>query len=201
MTRDVAAAAAGPINPGRAASDPASACAYCRAFSVGQPATEDLVCECEQPCGAGRCGALPHQPTPKRAAGRVDSGPEAGMVHLIWRNRDDEQWRTACPAGGIGGKRRQARPSLELIDCAGCARQEAALVGVVNRLVGEQLAELGHARGLVEAFLAWAATDDGLDDGGVVLAVYAGATRLHPVRADERDKLIARWLEARRRYP
>lgn len=54
---------------------------------------------------------------------------------------------------------------------------------------------------VVEAFLAWAATDDGIDEGGVVLAVYAGAARLHPVRADERDKLIARWLETRRRYP
>ena len=39
----------------------ASACAYCRAFSVASPQTEHLICECETACGAPRCiAALPH---------------------------------------------------------------------------------------------------------------------------------------------
>jgi hypothetical protein len=197
VTSDVAAAAAGPSNP-------ASACAYCRAFSVGTPSAEGLVCECGAPCGAGRCAALPVELTPRWAAGRVASGPDAHLVHLISRrgDGDDARWRTACPAGGVGtGRGRQVTPALELVDCGGCYRAEANLVQVVNGLVGDQLAELGRARELVEAFLAWAATDDGLDPGGVVLGVYAGDVRLHAVRPDERAKLIDRWLDTRRRYP
>jgi hypothetical protein len=139
---------------------------------------------------------------PRWAAGRVASGSEAHLVHLVTRYGEPVRWRTACPASRASKAGvRQVTPALELVDCSGCHAKEPRLVEVVNKLIGEQLAELAHARDLVAAFLDWAGTDDGLDEGGVVLAVYAGGTKLHPVRADEREKLIARWLEARRRYP
>lgn len=35
--------------------NPESSCAYCRAFSVGTPTAEELVCGCETDCGAARC--------------------------------------------------------------------------------------------------------------------------------------------------
>jgi hypothetical protein len=38
-------------------SDPDSPCSYCRAYSVGTPASDGLVCDCETPCAATRCSA------------------------------------------------------------------------------------------------------------------------------------------------
>jgi hypothetical protein len=41
--------------------EPVVGCAYCRAFTVGSPQTEHLVCECEEWCGDARCSHHPEQ--------------------------------------------------------------------------------------------------------------------------------------------
>jgi len=149
-------------------------------------------------------GDGPVTPVPRLAAGRIDRGADAEQVHLIER-LGAGRWRTRCPAGGNRGRDLlppvNASPTLAPIDCAGCLDCAGDLVRVVNVVVGEQLAELARAGNLVKAFLAWATLDTRLDDGGVVLAIYAGSTRLHPVTSAERNGLLARWLETRRKYP
>lgn len=37
-----------------------TACPFCAAFTVGSPAQESMVCECEGFCGAERCADNPH---------------------------------------------------------------------------------------------------------------------------------------------
>jgi hypothetical protein len=146
-------------------------------------------------------GTPPTALVPRMAAGKLDRGADAGRIHLIERQRDG-RWRARCPAGDHGGPHRaQARPTLSPIDCDGCLAGDGDLVRVVNVIIGEQLAELTRAAALVEAFLDWAAIDTGLDQGGAVLAIYAGGTRLHPVVSDERRGLVGRWVQTRREYP
>lgn len=46
-----------PNPPPTGPSDPDSSCAYCRAYSVGTPLADELVCVCDTPCAAARCSA------------------------------------------------------------------------------------------------------------------------------------------------
>lgn len=137
-----------------------------------------------------------------RAAGVVVSGPGAEHVHLVFRQ--DTGWVTACPAsagGRDGSWGRQVRPALELIDCPVCTAEAGDLVAAVNRGVSRQQQYEAAARKVVVEFLQWAAAEYPLDEGGAVLAIYAGSTRLHPLRTEERAQAVDLWLAARRRYP
>jgi len=138
-----------------------------------------------------------------RGAGRVESGPGARWVHLVLDLGIGGGWSTACPADFVGldtaGPGRQVREVAELIDCPQCMAAGGRQVGAVNREVAERGQRDALARGIVTAFLRWAAEEH--PEGGVALAVYAGSTRLHPMRPDERDRAIDLWLEATRERP
>lgn len=133
-----------------------------------------------------------------RAAGRVDSGRGAAYVHLVFQL--DGGWVTACPADFEGldgaGEGRQVRQVLAPVDCGVCLVDARDLVDAVNREVAERQQGDALAAGLVTAFLRWAAQE--YPEGGAVLAVYDGGTRLHAMRPDERERAIALWLEATR---
>lgn len=136
-----------------------------------------------------------------RAAGRVDSGPGAAYVHLVFLLGDG--WVTACPADFEGldgaGEGRQVRQVLAPVDCGLCLVDARDLVDAVNRAVAECQQGETAARELLARFLDWAAAE--YPDGGAVLAAYDGGTRLHPMRFDERARAVDLWLESRRRYP
>jgi hypothetical protein len=144
--------------------------------------------------------------TPPRAAGRVESGPGAAHVHLAFL-LGDAGWSTACLADHAGldavevFEGRQVRPVLAPITCPDCTAAGSRLVDVVNDEVAALLERETAARELLAGFLAWAASECPIGDGGAVLAVYDGSTWLHAMRPDERERTIAAWLEETRRYP
>lgn len=134
--------------------------------------------------------------------GRVDSGPDAAAVHLAVL-LGGTRWTTACPADYVGldgaGETRQVRPVHELVDCPTCITEARDQVREVNELVNDAASRDALARGIVTAFLRWAAEE--YPDGGAMLAVYAGTTRLHAMRADERARAVEMWIEATRERP
>lgn len=136
-----------------------------------------------------------------RGAARVDSGPGAPHVHLAFL-LGIGGWATACPADYAGldgaGEGRQVRPVLDLIDCPVCLTA-GKQVTLANREVAERQHRDALSRGILTAFLRWAAEEH--PDGGAVLAVYAGGTRLHAMRPDERARAVELWLEATRERP
>lgn len=142
-----------------------------------------------------------------RTAGRVDSGPGAPYVHLAFLVLGEDGWATACPAdaGGVAPDAvgdpwgRQVRPALARIDCGACIVDARDLVDEVNRAVAEAIAAEEGARAVLARFFDWAATE--YPEGGAVLAVYAGDTRLHPTRLDERRRVVDAYLAAERRFP
>lgn len=183
-------------------------CAYCRAVSAGKP-TGGLVCECGEPCEIGEAGgcaattavAAGARADYPRAAGRVDSGPGEAYVHLVFLLPGPAQvWVTACPADmGDGLWARSVRPELALVDCPVCLAGAGGLVSAVNRDVAERQWAEATSRELLAGFIDWAAAE--YPDGGAVLAVYDGGTRLYAMRPDERARAVELWLESRRVYP
>lgn len=138
------------------------------------------------------------------AAGRVGSGPGRAYAHLVFL-LGDGGWATACPADYAGldgaGEGRQVRPALDLVDCPDCLADGGELVDAVNRVVVGQMQREAEARALLTRFFDWAASECPVGDGGAVLAVYDGGTRLHPMKPDERARAVEAWLESARRYP
>ncbi|MFI7608834.1 hypothetical protein ACIBTV_27490 [Micromonospora sp. NPDC049366] len=137
-----------------------------------------------------------------RGAGRVDSGPGARYVHLVFLLGGG--WATACSADYAGldgaGEGRHVRSVAELVDCPDCLSSGRSEVAAVNRYVAEQQRQESRERELLAGFLRWASEEYPIDEGGAVLAVYASGTRLHAMRADERAHAIELWLASRRRY-
>ncbi|MEU7591167.1 hypothetical protein AB0A95_33345 [Micromonospora sp. NPDC049230] len=137
-----------------------------------------------------------------RSAGRVDSGPGVSAVHLVVL-LGGTRWATACPADYAGldgaGETRQVRLVSELVDCPACLTEARDQVREVNQQITELLDRDALARGLLTAFLRWAA--ESYPDGGAVLATYAGDTRLHAMRDDERARAVELWIESTRERP
>lgn len=136
-------------------------------------------------------------------AGRVESGTGRRFVHLVF-HLADAGWATACPADFEGldgaGPGRQVRPVLDLVDCPACLTA-GEQVDAVNAVVAGQLRREAEARELLAGFFRWAASECPIGDGGAVLAVYDGGTRLHPMTPDERARAVELWVESTRRYP
>lgn len=64
--------------------NPDASCAYCRAHSVGTPAADSLVCDCDVFCGAGRCEHAPGNrtlPTVPNRTGGPDAPPSSASEH------------------------------------------------------------------------------------------------------------------------
>lgn len=141
-------------------------------------------------------------------AGRVDSGPGAPNVHLVIRPHGGG-WMTICPTerkerAGVDPWQwpaRPVRPVLALVDCPACLASTRDLVDTVNQAVADQQEHEVTARELLVEFLRWCGEEYPRDEGGATLAVYAGGTRLSPMKVDERERAIDLWLESTRRYP
>ncbi|WP_431935775.1 hypothetical protein [Micromonospora sp. RP3T] len=134
------------------------------------------------------------------SAGRVGSGPGEPYTHLALRLDDAHGWSTACPADITDeNEERHVAPVLASIDCPACLADGAGLVQVVNRHVAEATWAEERTRSVLAGFLDWAAEE--YPHGGAVLAVYAGDTRLHPTRQDERARIVEAFVADRRRIP
>lgn len=146
--------------------------------------------------------AAPAADTPPRYPGRVESGPGAAYAHLAFL-LGDSGWATACSGDTGGGDPwgRQVRPVFALVDCPDCLSDDRDLVDAVNREVAERQRREAMARELLLGFLRWSAEEYPVGEGGAVLALYAGGTRLHAMRAAERERAVDLWLESSRPRP
>lgn len=182
---------------GQQTSGPAPSCVYCRVGPLALLSAANLVCECAQPCSAGRCTAAAAQ-VGMYAAGTVQCGPSAGWVHLVRQDTiAPRRWQTACPADGYESDQpRQVQVVCEPVTCPDCIMVGGPMVASVAERIQIQHSADQRVRDVLEGFFQWAASDQ---DG--VLAGYFGDIRLVPLSSGQRERLISRWVEQSRRYP
>lgn len=102
-------------SPADPATPDVSGCAFCRAFTVGSPQTEHLVCECEEWCGDARCSHHPDHGAARRGylarrAATTDSPAGADGVPGV-AHRPGTNLPGTSPAPDFGGREEAAPPA------------------------------------------------------------------------------------------
>lgn len=133
-----------------------------------------------------RAGAVPGWP----------GGPD--VVHLVVKlGHDVWRWATRCPAD-VDGLRagidqpRAVVPVLESITCRACQEADADLVVGVDAMTKVIVRRQMRVAGDVLSFLKFAR-----DELGLVLADYAGGTRLKAYPSASDQEFVQRWLAQR----